>query len=162
MEISIVAATADDAPTVAELVQALTDEIMQRTEKLHFNVDLAASTTLCQRLIEQGHYRVLLAVEQPGGEVVGCATLCESHALYTEGSFGIVQEFYVVPHRRSQKVGAKLLEQVIEMARDLGWKRLELCTPPLPVFERTIAFYQQNGFEITGGRKMKRPMQPFE
>ena len=81
MEISIITATADDASTVARLVKALTDEIIERTKTRHFNVDLAASTALCRRLIEQGHYRVLLAVEQPGGETVGCATLCESHAL---------------------------------------------------------------------------------
>jgi GNAT superfamily N-acetyltransferase len=155
MEISITEATAEDAPTVARLVKALTDEICQRSAA-HFDVDLVVSTALCRKLIEQGHYRVLLAIEQQGGETVGCATLCESHALYAEGSFGIIQEFYILPHYRSQQIGAQLMAAVIAQARERNWKRLELCTPPLPAFERTIVFYMQNGFEITGGRKMKR------
>ena len=62
-------------------------------------------------------------------------------------------------HCRSQQVGAKLLKRAAALARDSGWKRVELCTPPLPAFERTVAFYEQNGFEITGGRKMKQVVQ---
>lgn len=48
-----------------------------------------------------------------------------------------------------------LLKKVAEHAQSLGWKRLELCTPPLPEFARTVNFYAENGFEATGGRKMK-------
>lgn len=33
---------------------------------------------------------------------------------------------------------------------------LELCTPHVLEFDRTVAFYESNGFEITGGYKMKR------
>ena len=36
-----------------------------------------------------------------------------------------------------------------------GWTRLEVTTPPLPEFDRTLAFYQQQGFSISGGRKLK-------
>jgi hypothetical protein len=36
-----------------------------------------------------------------------------------------------------------------------GWKRLEVTTPPLPQFEKTLAFYEREGFAITGGRKLK-------
>gem|GEM_PF-2146775 len=39
--------------------------------------------------------------------------------------------------------------------RSTTTQRLERCTPPLPEFERSVAFYQANGFEITGGYKMK-------
>jgi len=37
----------------------------------------------------------------------------------------------------------------------LGWKRLEVTTPPLPQFDNTLAFYEREGFAITGGRKLK-------
>jgi hypothetical protein len=30
-----------------------------------------------------------------------------------------------------------------------------VTTPPLPVFDRTLRFYQSNGFEVAGGRKLK-------
>ena len=34
-------------------------------------------------------------------------------------------------------------------------ERLEVTTPPLPEFERTLSFYETNNFEISGGRKLK-------
>lgn len=41
-------------------------------------------------------------------------------------------------------------------AKDKQSMRLELCTPPIPGFDRTCIFYKENGFEITGGYKMKK------
>lgn len=156
MDIVIKQAQPADAGLIARLAKALTDEIIERTGARHFNVDEEATSGLCRSLMEQGKYRVLLAFDAKSERPIGCATLCESHALYAEGSFGIIQEFYIEPEFRSQQVGAKLLDRAVLEAGRLGWKRLELCTPPLPEFERTLDFYTDNGFEITGGRKLKR------
>jgi GNAT superfamily N-acetyltransferase len=52
-------------------------------------------------------------------------------------------------------VGKSLIQEIVEFAKQQKWKRLELCTPPVPEFDRTVEFYQSNGFEITGGYKMK-------
>jgi hypothetical protein len=30
-----------------------------------------------------------------------------------------------------------------------------VTTPPLPPFEKTLAFYEREGFAIAGGRKLK-------
>jgi len=158
MTMTIKSAVPADAPLIARFAKALTDEIIARTGARHFNVDPVATAQLCRTLLEEGKYRVLLAIDSSTEHAVGCATLCESHALYAEGSFGIIQEFYIEPEFRSQKVGTLLLERTVAMAGTLGWKRLELCTPPLPEFEETLAFYEQNGFEVTGGRKMKRTL----
>jgi len=155
MSIYIRKATPTDAHDIASLAKALTDEIIVKTGAQHFNVDITETTELCRNLMEQGKYTVLLAVNGESDTSIGFAALCESHALYTEGTFGIVQEFYIQPEFRSQKVGSTLLEEVAEHAKSLGWKRLELCTPPLPEFERTVNFYEENSFEVTGGRKMK-------
>jgi hypothetical protein len=38
---------------------------------------------------------------------------------------------------------------------DPNWTRLEVTTPPLPQFDRALAFYQRGGFGISGVRKMK-------
>jgi len=148
-------ATPADSHVIASFAKALTDEIIVKTGAQHFNVNIEETTGLCRNLMEQGKYTVLLAVDGESDTAIGFATLCESHALYAEGTFGIIQEFYIQPEFRSQKVGAALLEKVAEHAKLLGWKRLELCTPPLPEFERTVNFYEENGFEVTGGRKMK-------
>lgn len=81
--------------------------------------------------------------------------MCESYALYAEGAFGILQEFYVQPQYRSQAVGQGLVDQIKKFAKTKSWTRIELCTPPVPEFERTVDFYMENGFERTGGYKMK-------
>ncbi|WP_029911499.1 GNAT family N-acetyltransferase [Pelobacter seleniigenes] len=155
MSIHIKQATASDAPIIASFAKALTDEIIVKTGARHFNVNITETTELCRALIEQGNYTVFLAISSDAELPIGFATLCESHALYAEGTFGIIQECYIQPEFRSQQVGSMLLKKVAEHAQSLGWKRLELCTPPLPEFARTVNFYAENGFEATGGRKMK-------
>jgi hypothetical protein len=47
------------------------------------------------------------------------------------------------------------LEQARRLGQSRGWRRLEVTTPPLPQFDRTLAFYQRQGFSISGGRKLK-------
>jgi len=138
---------------IARLAVCLTNEIIERTGIRHFEVDVPLAENLCKSFMEQGHYQVMAAFED--GEIIGFGALCESHSLYAEGVFGIIQEFYVLPEWRSKSIGSKLLEQMVEYARSKKWKRLELCTPPVPEFDRTVAFYKDNGFEITGGYKMK-------
>ena len=136
------------------MVVALTDEIISRTATPHFNVNVPETTARCREFIDSGKYAVYIA-ESPEGPV-GFTALCESHALYAEGTFGIVQEFYVAPDHRSSGIGRKLVDAAVLHARSKGWKGLELCTPPLPEFQRALEFYEDNGFEVTGGRKMKR------
>lgn len=142
------------AAEIAELALALTREICERSGATHFDIDPASTHRLCQQLLADGRYTVVAALE--ADQVVGFASLAESISLYADGGIGIVQEFYVLPAWRSHAVGAGIIEQLVEIAAARGWRRLELCTPPVPAFDRTVAFYQANGFEVTGGYKMKR------
>ena len=139
---------------IANLAVCLTQEIIERTGVHQFDVDVALATSLCEQYIENGHYHVLAA--QYENRIIGFGALCESHSLYAEGCFGILQEFYVLPEFRSQNVGQQLIDALVNYAQQQNWKRLELCTPPVPEFERSVTFYKDNGFEITGGYKMKR------
>jgi len=152
MEISLI--TADRAADIADLALQLIGEIIERTGTRHFDVDLPRTVALCRTFIADGRYRVLAASD--GDRIIGFGALCESHSLYAEGSFGILQEFYVLPAYRGRGVGGELLDHIVAHGRQLGWKRIELCTPPLPAFARSLDFYRDNGFEITGGHKMKR------
>jgi GNAT superfamily N-acetyltransferase len=61
----------------------------------------------------------------------------------------------VRPQYRSCRVGFSLIEQAKAFGRKRSWKRLEVTTPPLPWFDKTLAFYQGEGFAIAGGRKLK-------
>jgi GNAT superfamily N-acetyltransferase len=76
--------------------------------------------------------------------------------LYAEGALATMQEFFVSPPYRVSGVGGMLLTAATELARKRRWNRLEVCTPPLPEFDRSLAFYERHGFDITGGRKLKR------
>lgn len=147
----------DDVADVTAMVLALTGEICRRCGVAHFDLDPAAVSGRCAEYLERGVYTVLIARSEDL-RAIGFAALCESHALYAGGAFGIIQEFYVVPPWRGRGVGGRLVEESCIVARARDWVRLELCTPPLPEFERTLAFYRKQGFDVTGGRKMRRPL----
>lgn len=81
---------------------------------------------------------------------IGIITLTECFAIYAGGNFGIINELYIIPEYRSQKVGQKLLETVKDYARKKGWKRIDVTAPPGDGWARTIRFYEREGFVLTG------------
>lgn len=153
-EFRIQSATAADAPVVAEMVGELLAEIMRTIGAQAFNFDLAETTARLADFVEREKYFVFVARDGHGREA-GFVALCESHALYAEGVFGTIPELYVRPEYRSQGLGLHLLAQARAFGSSRGWKRLEVTTPPLPEFDRTLAFYEREGFAVTGGRKLK-------
>ena len=153
MSIQIVQARLEDAESVATLVGELLQEIMAAVNDKVFGFHHADTVARARSWLKEGLYTVLLAHE--GGEPLGFLALYESYALYTEGAYGTIPEFYVRPAHRSNGVGAALLEQARRLGQSRGWRRLEVTTPSLPQFDRTLAFYQREGFSISGGRKLK-------
>jgi GNAT superfamily N-acetyltransferase len=149
------AAGPDDADTVAALVGELLAEIITTIGVHAFDYDLPESRVRARDWLARGVYWAYVACTPDGTQPLGCITLYESHALYAAGTFGTIPEFYVRPAARSQGVGRALLDQARAHARTHGWKRLEVTTPPLPQYARTLAFYESQGFAVTGGRKMK-------
>ena len=95
--------------------------------------------------------------ESDAGEHAGVLTLNGCAAIYAGGHFGEVAELYVRPAFRSQSVGSQLLRAAIEFGKTQGWTRLEVCTPPMPQWARTLSFYQQKGF-IALGPRLKLPL----
>ncbi len=155
MTIRIKKASPEEAEQIALMVKRLTDEIIDAIGEKPFNIDLAETSARCRRFLEQELYAVYRAINSESDEPLGFIALCESHALYAEGAFGIIQELYVDPAHRSKGIGGKLVKTAMDHARKQGWKRLEVCTPPLPQFAGTVQFYERQRFEVTGGRKMK-------
>lgn len=154
MNLSIQRATINDAPEVAAMVGELLNEIMHTIGVQAFNFSLDETTARLMDFIEREKYFVFVAHSGDAGPV-GFIALTESHALYAEGAFGTIPELFVRPGFRSQNVGLHLLEQARSFGAARGWKRLEVTTPPLPQFDKTLAFYEREGFAITGGRKLK-------
>jgi len=154
MTIEFRLAAKEEASIVATLAFALTEEICERTNARHFNIDLNSTIRRCEELFSGNHYGAILGWD--GRAAVAVATFSETYALYAGGRIGVIQEFYVVPSLRSAGVGADLIESVRRYGRTRDWSCVELCTPPLPEFERTLKFYEANGLAPVGGRKMRQ------
>ena len=136
------------------LVGELLAEIMAATGVRAFEFDLAASTARLADALADEKYFTFIA-RDGNGNPAGTINMSESYALYAEGSFGTIQELYVRPAYRSAGVGRGLIAAAREFGRSRDWKRLEVTTPRLPEFDRTLAFYEREGFSIAGGRKLK-------
>jgi len=152
--ITIQRATVNDAHEVAVMVGELLNEIMSTIGIHVFNFSLDETTARLKDFIDREKYFVFIAQSGNTGPV-GFIALSESHALYAEGAFGTIPELFVRSEFRSQKVGLRLVEQAKTFGSSRGWKRLEVTTPPLPQFDKTLAFYEREDFAITGGRKLK-------
>lgn len=152
--ITIHRANIDDSPAIAAMVGELLHEIMNTIGVQAFNFSLDETLARLKDFIAREKYFVFFAQAEDAG-LVGFITLYEGHALYAEGAFGTIPELFVRPAFRSCGVGLGLLEEAKTFGHSRGWKRLEVTTPPLPQFDKTLAFYQREGFAITGGRKLK-------
>ena len=153
-EFTIQRAAVSDAEEVAVMVGELLSEIMNAIGAQAFNFDLAETTSRLRDFLEREKYFVFVARHR-SGNLAGFVALYESYALYAEGAFGTIPELYVRPDYRTKGAGLHLLSQAKSFGASRGWARLEVTTPPLPQFDRTLAFYEREGFAISGGRKLK-------
>ena len=147
-------ASTNEAREVAVMVGELLNEIMSTIGEQVFSFSLDETTARLEDFIVREQYFVFVAQSGDAGPV-GFIALTESHALYAEGAFGTIPELFVRPAFRSQNVGLRLVEQAKAFGHSRGWKRPEVTTPPLPAFDKTLGFYEREGFAIAGGRKLK-------
>ena len=143
----------EDAEVIAAMIGELLQEIMSAVSEKAFNFHHRDTEARARAWLIDGSYLVLLA--RHGEAAVGFLALYQSYALYTEGAYGTIPEFYVRPSYRSRGIGTALIAESKKVGQARGWRRLEVTTPPLPQFDRTLAFYQRQGFAISGGRKLK-------
>ena len=154
MQINFKVAKLEDSEAIGSLVVELTNEICELTKAQHFNINLNSTIERCRELIRDGHYAAIIGEYE--NMPVAVVTFTETYALYAGGKIGVIQEFYISPEHRGSGVGSSLIEQVKKYGKQQGWSCIELCTPPLPEFERTLNFYQKNGLTPVGGRKMRQ------
>ncbi len=88
-------------------------------------------------------------------KIIGFITYIVTNAIYAKGKLGVVNELYIVPEFRSKKVGQKLIDFVLSIAKKEDWKRIELDTPRPDVSEKALNFYINEGF-VTSGFRMKK------
>ena len=149
MSITIREATTEDAPVVGALAYELVCEIApEAVDAISLEGYRASAADLLAR---NDRFWALLA-GTADGEAVGLVTLNECAAIYAGGSFGEIPELFVVPSHRSQGVASALLRAALDVARRRAWSRLEVGAPDQPRWQRTVNFYQREGFVEVGPR----------
>ena len=141
----IITAGITDSRLVAGFVAALLKELSGGE---HYDPDdlLELSADLLAREEVVG----LLAFD--GDKPLGLIMLNQCAAIYAGGLFGEITELFVVPDQRSNGVAQKLLLAARDLGRGRGWKRLEVGAPNQPEWQRSLQFYQREGFLVTGPR----------
>ncbi|MGD9968848.1 MAG: GNAT family N-acetyltransferase [Sulfuricurvum sp.] len=154
-KIYIARAAKDQSGEIAILVGDLLQEIMDRIGIDVFHFDLEETKERLRDFIDSEKNFVFIAIDEVSNQIIGFVSSYEGYALYAEGAFGTMAELYVKPSYRSQGIGKLLIQTQKDFGNERGWKRLEVTTPPLPQFDATLSFYEREGFEISGGRKLK-------
>ena len=138
-----------------EIVQAETSEQIELARTLFREYETWLGLDLCFQGFEAelaglpGKYagpdgRLYLAFSN--GEPAGCVALrrlddhiCEMKRLFVKDGF------------RGQKIGVKLIEQLISNAREIGYTTVRLDTHP-PKMGKAVSLYESHGF---------RPIEPY-
>jgi ribosomal protein S18 acetylase RimI-like enzyme len=97
------------AVEVSILVGELLTEIMQKINSQAFHFNFEATVQRLQDFIEYEKSFVFIAAEEKN--IIGFITIYESFALYAEGAFGTIAEFYVKPSFRSKGIGKALIQK---------------------------------------------------
>ena len=128
------------------LVERLLRELEERPEEFS---GLDRGRTLRDLEAAGDRFAAFLA-RTPEGEAVGVLTVVETLAIYAGGRYGVIDEMYVAPGHRSEGVGARLVAAAKEHGRRRGWVRIDVTAPPEKRWERTVRFYERQGFVFTG------------
>lgn len=158
MRIALRRVTSDDAAgiaAVATMTGELLGEIMDAINIRAFNFVLPEAEARLKDFLSSEKYFVFAAFDEERACDAGFVALYESFSLYAAGAFGTIPELYVRPDYRAQRIGKALLDAARGFGIQRPWTRLEVTTPPLPQFQRTLEFYEREGFAISGGRKLQ-------
>lgn len=140
--INIRPATIGDLAFIAHCIASLLNEI---TGTRKFDpVDFKEATNIA--INKDSYYIFIASINQ---ESSGIISLHESFSIYNKGTFGILNECYVIPKYRSIGIGNALIETVKTLAKEKNWVKIEVTSPP-PNFLNSSGFYLRNKFEMTG------------
>lgn len=140
-----------DAKDIASLLSDFADEIFKLTNQ-SINSDKKQIDELFDKYLDN-KFRAF--VYEKENKIIGFITFIEAFSLYAKGEYIIITELYVSQKYRNKNIGKELLAKVINLAKKNNKKTIELTTPPLPQFQKSLDFYIKNGFKITGGKKVK-------
>ncbi len=125
---------------VKEIFKEYTDMLVKTDEKFAQylklqNYDLELESLDIKYGLPKG--RLYLATVE--GEVAGCIAL-----RYIDDKTCELKRLYVKPEFRGNQIADVLIEQVIEDAKEIGYKKIQLDT--LPFLRSAIHLYEKHGF----------------
>lgn len=142
MELLIRPAQADDAAALHRMISDLENQV------------LPAEPFTAVFLNNLADDRVGYFIAELSGEAVGMASCHVQFLLHHAAPIAEIQEIYVKPGLRSQRIGQRLLEAVKLFARLRGAGQLEVTSNQV----RTDAhrFYEREGFQKTHYKLVKK------
>jgi len=140
-------ATREDVAAVAVAVEQLLEELGGRKParaELEAEIEAALDDPAVGATL----------VAETGGEIVGVLSASWQRALHVPGRYATIQDLWVDPERRSDGVGAGLVNGLADLCRAQGVARIEVGLPreSFDAIRATEAFYERNGFEQLGPR----------
>lgn len=129
---------------VIQLLKELYLELGEEEESIQF-----LDKSFISKIIDSGKTEIYL-VRTNNKIEVGLMTLTECQSIYAGGEYGLLDEMYVRPEYRSNKIGAKLIEKIKEIGKERRWKRIDVTAPTEERWQRTVDFYKKSGFVFTG------------
>ncbi len=148
-ELFVRKATPNDMYPVIELITDLLSELDGSKAEL----DSESLSKVYAEFISNDNNRALIAFDHE--KPVGVITVIQSIAIYAQGKYGIINEFYVLPEYRSRGVGKLLMEEAVKFGNDKNWRRIEVGAPDREKWQRSIGFYVKEGF-VEIGPRLKR------
>ena len=133
-----------DLELVYELIKKLLIELGEEASSLGY-----ITTDTINKLMQNNTTTVLLAVDE-NDNALGFATLTETQAIYAGGNYGVIDEMYVEPEYRNLQLGKALIDAIKEIGKEKGWNRIDVTAPTEKRWERTVQFYEREGFKFTG------------
>ncbi len=131
-----------------QLLKELYIELGEEKESVKF-----LDNKLLKRITDSGITEIFLA-KTLNFEVVGIMTITECQSIYAGGKYGHLDEMYIKPDFRSNKIGTAMLEVIKEIGKEKKWNRIDVTAPTEVRWKRTVTFYEKSGFIFTGP-KMK-------
>jgi GNAT superfamily N-acetyltransferase len=135
-------------------VQAIADALTQLLVELDGTPPPKTAMEVAAGCLVEDQAAGAVLVAEADGTIVGVLAASWQTAIHVPGRYGLIQDLWVDPARRSQAIGAALVAELCLLAGEQGIARLEVGLPRerFAAIGPTTAFYRREGFATLGPR----------
>jgi para-aminobenzoate synthetase len=152
--LSVRLAKIDEAEFVAPSIEALLRELGGPGPQFK----LEGAVDVCREIIADDRLGFIVVADDASDGIVGMALVSVVHAVRASGRYGVLQELWVKPKRRSEALGAALLTAVDGEALKRRLPMIEVSLPKAGYARSAdlVSFYESRGYDPAGVRMRKR------